>query len=108
MIIENGHIRIKVKAEPQVTEDGYFKKPDKEQWLSPIPCQWILTAGNNNEMVNGEHYKSASYTILIEQGPQLHIGEQLMLEDFLCTCLGEFSIISVEPLDAVGQLKIRI
>lgn len=108
MIIENGHIHIKAKSEPQVTEDGYYKKPDTEQWLSPIPCQWILTSANNNEMVNGEHYRSASYTILVEMGSGVCSGEQLKLEDLAGNCLGEFSIISVEPLDAVRQLRIRV
>lgn len=108
MIIENGTIELKRKT---VTgelnpETGYPMKPRYVDWSQPIPCQYTANRYNNLGVVNGEHFKTAEYSILIEEQP--FEGEQLRLKDKSGHLVGEFSIIQVEPLDAVCEIRILV
>ena len=66
----------------------------------------LVVDGHVLGRVDGEHFTKAQYSILIEQ--QTVASEQLRLTDRGGTVLGEFSIISVEELDAVCQTKILV
>lgn len=107
MIIENGTIQVKQKTgggiEPTT---GYARPSSAVSWGDPIPCQYYPNRYTNLGRVSGEHVKSAEYTVLIELQP---LGaEQIRLTDNQRGLVGEFSIISAEPLEAVGQTKITI
>lgn len=108
MIIENGTIELKQKMggggiDPAT---GYPQKPSSVGWGNPIPCQYMPNQYNNLGRVNGEHFKTAEYTILIEEQP--FGAEQLRLKDLAGSVVGEFSIIQAEPLEAVCEIRILV
>lgn len=107
MIIENGTIQVKQKTGGGIDPTtGYARPSSAVSWGDPIPCQYYPNRYTNLGRVSGEHVKSAEYTVLIELQP---LGaEQIRLTDNQRGLVGEFSIISAEPLEAVGQTKITI
>ncbi len=107
MIIANGTIEIKgkdVRGIDPIT--GHPFEPTGEKWSAPIECQYIATKYNNLGKTNGEHYTVASYTVLIDKQP--FDAEQVRLKDRSGKVLGEFSVMQVEPLEAVSELRIWI
>lgn len=108
MIIANGTIEAKLKQGGGIDPvTGYPVKPSDVSWGDPIPCQYSATKYNKlGQTTNGEHYTVAQYTVLIEEQP--FDAEQLRLKDRDGEVVGEFSVIEVEPLDAVCELRIFI
>lgn len=105
MIIANGYIEIKRKTGGGIdTTTGYPIKPEAE-WGGAIDCQYSATRYNNLAMSGGEPYRDAAYSILIEEQP-LDGAEQLRLHDKDGNVVGEYSIVSIEPLDAVCEIRI--
>lgn len=90
MIIENGTLQI---------------QRTKTDWGEPILCQIRTNKLDNLGKSNGNSFTAASYVILIEMQPFDAKAIRLMREDI---CLGEFPIISTEPLPAVGIIKILV
>lgn len=109
MIIENGTIELKQKTSGGGIDPttGYPQKPASVSWGTPIPCQYMANKYNNLGRVNGEHLKTAEYSVLIEEQP-LGETEQLRLKDRAGNVVGEFSIIQVEPLEAVCEIRILV
>lgn len=106
MIIQNGFIEPKLKKGGGIdSETGYAIEPESI-WGKPIPCQYIHNTHNNLGSVNGEHYKIATYTVLIEEQP--FCAEQVKLTTLRGREVGEYSIISIEPLVAVDEIRILI
>lgn len=107
MIIANGTIEIKNKVVGGINpETGFPNAPSQVSWSNPIECQYSANNHNNLGKANGEHFTVASYSVLIEEQP--FSAEQVRLTDRTGVVLGEFSVISVEPLDAVCELRILI
>lgn len=108
MIIENGFIQLKQKASGGGIDPttGYPQKPASVGWSAPIPCQYMANKYDNLGRVNGEYFTVAKYSILIEEQPL--DAEQLRLKDRAGNIVGEFSIIQVEPLEAVCEIRILI
>lgn len=106
MIIANGTIELKVKTAGGIDPSTGFPVASTSSWGSLVPCQYLINTRDNLGRVDGEHFTKAQYSILIEQ--QTVASEQLRLTDRGGTVLGEFSIISVEELDAVCQTKILV
>lgn len=107
MIIQNGTIEAKQKAGGGINpETGYPNKPTSATWEAPIPCQYSANKYSNLGRVNGEHFTTATYTVLIEEQP--FTAEQIRLKDLAGKVIGEFSVIQVEPLNAVCELRILI
>lgn len=109
MIIPNGYIRLKAKTPGTIDPaTGYPSKPQGVEWDAPIPCQYLPNSRNNLGKVNGEHFSTATYTILVEEQP-LPDTEQLRLQDAGGKSLGDFSLIAPpETMEAVGQIKILV
>lgn len=106
MIIQNGTIEVKTKTGGGINANtGHPVKP-VESWGTPIPCQYIPNSHNKLGRANGEHYTIATYTVLIEEQP--FSGEELRLKDMAGNEVGQYSIISVEPLEAVCEIRILI
>lgn len=107
MIIDNGTIEFKLKQGGGINTDTGYPVTPSESWGEPLPCQYTPNSLNNLGRVQGERFVAASYTILIEQQP-LQDSEQVRMKDRDGNVVGEFSIISVEPLDAVEQIRIMV
>lgn len=106
MIIENGFIQVKKKTSGGIDpETGHPVQSSDVSWGKPIPCQFYANSYNNVASVNGEPVKRASFTILIEWQP--FNAERIRLSEWHKT-IGEYSVISAEPLEAVGQIRIII
>lgn len=107
MIIANGTIEVKRKTGGGGLDPvtGYPQKADAS-WDEPIPCQYIPGSHNKLGVVSGEHFTVATYTVLIEE--REFNAEQIRLKDRAGAILGEFSIMQVEPLEAVGEIRLVI
>lgn len=109
MIIPNGTIELKVKIVSGIDPvTGYPVKASDVSWSAPIDCQYSAIKYDKLGKVNGEHFIVAQYSILIED-QQLGDFEQIRLTDGKSgNSLGEFSVMQVEQLDAVCELKILV
>lgn len=105
MIIANGTIEVKSKTGGGLNKKSYPQKAEAT-WGEPIPCQYIPNKHNKLGVVNGEHFTVAQYTVLIEE--QEFNAEQIRLKDRTGKDLGEFSIMSVEPLEAVCEIRLLV
>ena len=106
MIIANGTIQVKQKKAHGIDPVTNYPLPIEGSWSDPIPCQYTPNKYNKLGVVNGEHFTVAQYTVLIEE--QDFNAEQIMLTDKRGKCIGEFSIMQIEPLEAVCEIKITI
>ena len=107
MIIQNGTIEAKQKTGGGIDPaTGHPARPSSSSWGAPIACQYIPNSHNNLGVSTGQHYIQASYTVLIEEQP--FEAEQIRLKDKSGGVVGEFSVLSVEPLEAVCEVKIII
>lgn len=108
MIIENGTIEIKHKQAGGIDlETGHPIHSSNVTYGSPIPCQYIINRYNALAMSQGEHVTLASYQVLIDEQP-FDDAEQIRLTDKSGKVVGEFSIIKIEPLEAVCEIRIWI
>lgn len=108
MIIQNGTIEIKSKSVSGIDpETGYPTKPISVEWSDPIPCQFSANKYDKLGRVNGEHFTIASYTILVEMQSMPNV-EQIRLKGMDGKAIGEYSVIDIEPLEAVCELRITV
>lgn len=106
MIIPNGTIEFKTKTGGGFNQATGQPIAPSVSWGNPVECQYLINSHDNLGRVDGEHFTRAQYSILIEQ--QSVSSEQLRLKNRRGRVLGEFSIISVDELDAVCQTKILV
>ena len=86
-------------------ETGYPTVPTVT-WGKAIACQYRANKYRNLGKAGGEAFTVASYEILIDARP--FDAEVLRLYDLCRRLIGEFSVIEVEPLQAVCQLRITV
>lgn len=107
MLIQNGTIEFKTMTSGGIDpETGYPVKPSSVSWSEPVPCQFRAKTFNQLWIVNGEHRTLASYEILIDEQPVP--SEQVRLKELSGKQVGTFSIIQVEPLEAVCEIRIWV
>lgn len=108
MIIENGTIEIKSKSAGGIDPATGFPVPSSnETWGNPIPCQWSANKYSNLGKSEGGNFTVAHYSILIESEQDFK-AEQIRLRDNYGNVLGEFSVVEVEILQAMCQLRIMV
>ena len=111
MIIENGYIQFESYPRTIETNTGYAT-PTNPSTSEPIPCQWYINTQNltaNQGLGEGSDYSETSYIILIEKVDDWSRQTRVRLNpetDRMDVISRE--IISIEPLDAVNQLRIKI
>ena len=103
MIIVNGTLRVKIKTDGELINGNPVRQ--SENWNVPIPCSIKINQRNNKGKVDGNTFKVASYEILIDEQPFDAAIIKLMREG---EDLGEFSIQAIDPLSAVGAIKITV
>lgn len=110
MIIQNGYISAKNKQAGGIDPaTGFPVKSSGDTYLQAIPCQYYANSYNNlGRTANNERFTVASYTILIEQSFIPFTAEQIRLTDMSENIIGDFSVISIEPIDAVCEVKILV
>lgn len=107
MIIPNGTIRIKQKTAGGIDpRTGHPRRPTEEAFDAPIPCQYVAELYNALGVSEGERFTAMSYSVLIDERP--FAAEQIRLSDAEGRRVGDFSVLRVERLAAVCQIRIRI
>lgn len=107
MIIENGTITVKAKEKVNMDIATGFPTLCTVEWCNAIACQYIPDSIDQSNKTNNEYVRTANYTILIDQQEFPSSGILKLMDRKGCE-LGMFPIISVEALDAVCQLKIKV
>lgn len=106
MIIQNGTIEVQASTGGGLDPTTGYPTPATITWGDPIPCQYIPSKYDSLARTNGEAVTQRGYTILIE--PMTFTASRIRLKDIDGTTIGEFSIISIETLYAVGETKILV
>lgn len=106
MIIANGTIETKIKTGGGIDPYTDYPIAPSVSWGNPIECQYRANKYSNKGKANGEAFTIASYEILIDEQP--YNAEMLRLRDISGKILGEFSVIEVEPLQGVCQIRILV
>lgn len=86
---------------------GHPQKAVESAIGEPIPCQYMSSTFDYLAESSGEHYTRKGYTILVENYEEV-ASERLVLTDRNGAEVGRFSIVRVDPLDAVCQIKITV
>lgn len=105
MIIENGTLVPRRPSRGRIDPESGHPEEGLPEWGAPIPCQYIPNRMDLAGHVNGERAVRLSYTVLLER-PFCY--ERVRLCDSHGCVIGEFPVISVEWLEAVGQCKVLI
>lgn len=112
MIIANGQLEVKCKSvgdhQGVDPDTGYAVPAASPTWEDPVPCQYIVNRYNALARSGGEPVTQAAYQVLIEEQAKPFTAEQVRLTDLSGREIGTFSIIQVEPLTAVGEVRIWI
>ena len=106
MIICNGHIRLITKSGGGIDPETGFVIKTTRSWGSPIECQYRANEYNNKGKTDGNTFVVAKYEILVER--QEISSEQIQLSDKSGNILGEYSVVSIDQLDAVDKTKITV
>lgn len=108
MIIQNGHIRFLTAGGGGLDPTtGHPLKPTETEDGPVIPCQYQAAKMDLLAKIFGEHTVSESYTILVENYTPV-LGERLVLYGQDGQEVGRFSVIRIDPLDAVCQTRITV
>ncbi len=110
MIIQNGYISVKNKQAGGIDPaTGFPVKSAGVAYMPAIPCQYTANSYSNlGRTQSGERFTVATYTILIEQQKKPFTAEQIRLQDMDKQLVGDFSVISIEPIEAVCEVKILV
>lgn len=108
MIIPNGTIEVKAKSGGGIDPTTGHPIGASFEWESSIPCQYIPIAHDKQAVSGGEHYTLATYMVLVEEQPFCVTGEQVRMKDKNGDVVGEYSVRSIEYLEAVCETKITI
>ncbi|MCQ2058674.1 MAG: hypothetical protein MJY71_02455 [Bacteroidaceae bacterium] len=106
MIIQNGTIQVQCSDGGGLDSAGYPTSA-VQTWGAPIPCQFIPTKHNALAQRTGEPVTEQSYTILVEAQARPFRANRVRLMQF-GHVLGEFSVVSIELLEAVGEVRIIV
>ena len=108
MIIQNGYITFLESSGGGLDPvTGHPSAATEKETGYNIPCQFQAASMNLLAKSNGEAVINANYTILIEN--YVHCpSERLVLKRRDLTEIGRYSVIRIEPLDAVCQIRITV
>lgn len=107
MIIANGTIEFKRKEGGGIDPDTGHPIPPREYWSCPVPCQFIPNENRQARTSDGEHYHQYTHEVLVEE-MRVCATEQVRLRNWCGDVIGEYSIISFSPLEAVSEVRIII
>ncbi|EJW95955.1 hypothetical protein EVA_15941 [gut metagenome] len=109
MIITNGTIEFKRKLQAGDIdpETGYPIIP-KEYWSEPQPCNIALIKENLLAVsALGSNYRERTYSVCVEADTPI-LSEEIRLVRDDGDILGEYAVIQIEPLDAVGIIRLTV
>ena len=103
----NAYISYKIANLTARFDSSGFPIAGENEWSEKIPCSLSTNSDNRVHKYDYGLHRVSTYTILTETCDfpltatvvHLHRG---------CECLGEFKVVSVEPLETVGRIKIVV
>lgn len=100
----NGTLRYEILAGGGTDE---FGEPIEAQssWSDPLPCSIKTNNDNRRGKYEDGEFRQASFTILVECVPFPHNRVKL---ERLGENLGEYGVMSAEPLTSVGRTQIVV
>ena len=104
MYIENGFISAMIKTDGRLDENGNPVRLS-DVFEEPIPCNITTNKKNNLGKQNGNTFTIASYEVLIDLQP---FEAGLVRLTRHGQNLGDFSVLWIEYLEAVGAVKIVV
>lgn len=108
MIIQNGYIESVTLSEGGLDPQSGHPVPAEKEYGELIPCQFYASRLNMQAKSNGEAVTAATWTILVESIWDFRDVRTVRLQDMAGRMIGEFPVVSIEPLDAVGQIRITV
>lgn len=109
MIIENGYIEVKTKTGGGIDPTTGYPVPVGFAYGDPIPCQYYPNRVNlQGRTGDGEAYTVLGFTILLDLTQGEFNFERIRLSSMSHSMVGEFSVVQVEVLQAVNQIKITV
>lgn len=103
-MIYNGTVKYAVQMGGGLDEN-HDPIPVSMEWSDPQPCNIHPIRLNLLAVAEGNRYRDASYEVLTPIRPT---GTQRIKLERQGTPLGEFAVISEEPLVYVGRLKLIV
>lgn len=100
----NGYIQYEVLSGGGINEFGEAITPISE-WSEPIPCSIKTNSDNRKGKYEDGEFRRASFTILVELMSFPH--NRIKLERY-GEQLGEYRVMSAEPLTSVGRTQILV
>lgn len=100
----NGTLSFEVLTEGGVDEFGEVIESSSE-WSEPIPCSIKTNNDNRKGRYEDGEFRQASFIVLIEtqEFPHNRIKLKRYSEE-----LGEYRVMSCEPLTSVGRVQIMV
>lgn len=101
----NGHLQYLIASEENETNEYGEPIAHQESWSEEIPCS--IKTNNDNRLGKYEdgEFRQASFVVLIEMSK--FDAKRIKIER-LGEELGEYRILSVEPLTTVGRVQIMV
>ncbi len=108
MIIQNGNIEFKIKTAGGIDPvTGYPQKPSA-RWSEQIPCQYVPKQIDLQARSGGNAKVTSSYEVYITMPLPVDATEQIRLTDMSGNVVGEYSMLSMQELVAVQEVKIIV
>lgn len=107
MIIQNGYIEALTVTGDYDPHTGY-PVDGTETYSEKIPCQFFLKASRQFVLAEGERKETESYQVLVEEQQGVFKPEQVRLSDMNGIAIGVFVVETVEPLEAVSEIRLTI
>lgn len=108
MIIQNGNIEFKIKTAGGIDPvTGYPQKPSA-RWSEQIPCQYVPKQIDLQARSGGNAKVTSSYEVYITMPLPVYETEQIRLTDMSGNVVGEYSMLSMQELVAVQEVKIIV
>lgn len=108
MIIQNGNIEFKIKTAGGIDPvTGYPQKPSA-RWSEQIPCQYVPKQIDLQARSGSNAKVTSSYEVYITMPLPVDATEQIRLTDMSGNVVGEYSMLSLQELVAVQEVKIIV
>lgn len=108
MIIQNGYIEKLILTGGGIDQNTGHRIAETRSYGDPVPCQYFLKSNRQAVLANDETVETVSYQVLVEEPYSGEGVEQVRLKDMVGNTVGVFAVETVEPLEAVSEVRITV
>lgn len=108
MIIQNGYIENVYITDGGIDQATGHNVAGTVSYGCRVPCQYYLKSYREAVLANGEKVDVEAYMILVEEPYERAGADQVRLSDLNGKILDVYMIETVEPLEAVSEIKITV